>query len=372
MTNKSTDRERVGILTRHCYPNYGSLLQARALTDALASLGFDTEVIDYIPVTDRARGIVGSSLRESRMRSSRLRRVAYRIVQGPGLLFAVLKFARFRRRLIAASAPYGTPSEVADALGQYNTVVTGSDQVWNRIHGELDATYFLTTPMPGGRRISYAASFGTAGPDPEHEAQIFAWLNELDRVSVRERSSAEALRERGVHCEIDPDPVLLHDRGYWNDFSRKAVRASEPYLLVYQLHNTPLFNEELARLQARTGLPVRRVTVDVKQWVRHRASDYLVSPEHFVALFRDASLVVTDSFHGTAFSLIFGRPLRVVLPMKNSARLQDMVESVGVGASLTTVDDANYSYSTTRVDSVLMSARREARQRLVSSIRGTD
>ncbi|MDO2377540.1 polysaccharide pyruvyl transferase family protein [Rhodococcus sp. DMF-1] len=330
--------KRIGILTRHVYPNYGSLLQCRALEGALASLGAAPHVIDYFPHTDRPLRLAASRLRESRVRSSAAKSAVYLAVQTPNMATMSLRFRKFQRRYLTLTPTCEDETGVLSLSDDVDLVLTGSDQVWNSVHGQLDPVYFLDGQKPD-KKHSYAASFGSNAPSWADAHRVASWLEDFTSVSVRERSAQAALEAMGIPSRVDVDPVLLHGREYWTEFSSSYPPVGSRYILVYQLHNTPGFKEKLAAIRRRHNLPVRRVTPDAKMLMENRASDYLVDPAKFVALFRDASYVVTDSFHGTAFSLAFGRPLYALLPQSNSTRNEDLLASVGLTRLASALDD---------------------------------
>ncbi|UZF44326.1 polysaccharide pyruvyl transferase family protein [Rhodococcus rhodochrous] len=329
--------KKVGILTRHVYPNYGSLLQSRALESALVAVGAEPRVIDYFPVTDRPLRLAASRLKESRVRGSAAKSAAYLAIQTPNMATMSLRFRKFQRRHLTLTQTCGDDRSVLETADDLDFVLSGSDQVWNSIHGQLDPVYFLEGQKPD-KKHSYAASFGSSAPSSADIDRVAEWLEDFRSVSVRETSAQTALAKIGISSRVDVDPVLLHGKDYWTDFSKSYDPTDNDYILVYQLHNTPGFSERLAAIQGRHNLPVRRVTPDAKMLVEHRASDYLVDPAKFVALFRDASYVVTDSFHGTAFSLVFGRPIYALLPQSNSTRNEDLLASVGLARLASTLE----------------------------------
>lgn len=331
--------KKVGILTRHIYPNYGSLLQCRALENALTSLGVAPRVIDYFPRTDRPFRLAGSRLKESRVRDSAIKSAAYRAIQTPNMAVMSLRFREFQRRHLTLTPTCEDGQHVSALADDLDLILTGSDQVWNSIHGRLDPVYFLEGQKPD-KKHSYAASFGSSAPPAENRDRVESWLQDFNSISVREHSAQRALESMGINARVDVDPVLLHGKQYWSEFSEGHQPRGDRYILVYQLHNTPRFTERLEEIRRRHNLPVRRVTPDAKMLVEHRASDYLVDPTKFVALFRDASYVVTDSFHGTAFSLVFGKPIYALLPQSNSTRNQDLLKSVGLSRSASALDEA--------------------------------
>lgn len=330
--------KKVGILTRHVYPNYGSLLQCRALESALTSLDAAPRVIDYFPGTDRPFKLAGSRLKESRVRDSVAKSAAYLAIQTPNMATMSIRFRKYQRRYLTLTPTCADEQSVLALSDDLDLVLTGSDQVWNSIHGRLDPVYFLEGQKPD-KKHSYAASFGSSAPLSGDVGRVASWLEDFSSVSVRERSAQSALESMGIPSRVDVDPVLLHSSEYWSQFSDSNQPADGRYILVYQLHNTPGFAERLAAIQRRHNLPIRRVTPDAKMLIEHRASDYLVDPAKFVALFRDASYVVTDSFHGTAFSLVFGRPIYALLPQSNSTRNEDLLESVGLSRLASLLDE---------------------------------
>lgn len=321
----------VGILTRHCYPNYGSLLQAFALESAFSSLGAKTKVIDYVPPSDTPYQLTTSSLRESRMRGSPVKKMLYYAIQGPNLFRMASRFRKYQIASLNLSETVSDRDGISAVAGRFDAVVTGSDQIWNKIHDAIDPNYYLAGVEGAVKKYSYAASFGSVGPSEEDVDRVLKWLKSFQSISVREPSALTELTALGERrTRRDVDPVLLHNRHFWMSYAADEFPAHGPYILVYQLHNTPRFDERLRQLRVRHNLPVRRVTADGKQRLRYNATDYLVSPKQFVRLFRDASVVLTDSFHGTAFSLAFGRPVYSLLPAKHATRCKDLLCDVGL------------------------------------------
>ncbi|TSD96226.1 polysaccharide pyruvyl transferase family protein [Gordonia rubripertincta] len=320
---------RVGVLTRHCYPNYGSLLQAIALQEALVQSGVDVRVVDYVPPSDSRFGLATASLRESRMRDSVVRSTAYLAIQGPNYAVMASRFRGFQKKNLRLTRKITDGADVEAIADDFDRIVVGSDQVWNCIHGAIDEAYFLRPVLDVHKKYSYAASFGSGVTTDSADTRRL--LGDFQAVSVREPSAVPTLNEYGVSVRRDVDPVLLHGRDFWAEFAAEVERPDKPYFLAYQLHNTPDFNRRAEELAQRMGLPLRRVNVDIKRLVGTRGRPhYLVTPENFVALFRDAEAVITDSFHGLSFSLMFGRPVYPVLPEKGSARLTDLLRSVGL------------------------------------------
>ena len=312
----------LGILTRHAYPNYGSLLQALALQSALAGLGADCEIIDYVRADERATRLGRTSLAESRVGDSRWGRFVYRCVQDPNLAVMFLHFRRNQRRLLRLSDTVDDVARLGSLTPCYERVVVGSDQVWSPVHGAVDPAYFLQGAPIGIRAHSYAA--GVRAGSPAEQAELPGRLARFETVSVRERSALGLVDPAGGHARVDLDPVLLVCAQEWGRFAGRRVSPS-PYILVYRLHTNPVFDEALAQVRATLGLPIRQVTADARRGWSADHREYLATPERFVALFRDAAHVVTDSFHGSAFSVLFGRPFTAVAPVYAAQRVSDLL-----------------------------------------------
>ncbi len=318
---------RIAILTRHIYPNYGSLLQAYALQEAFRREGAEVTIVDYLRAEDTPLRLAASTHRISNYGSGSAGRLAYLTVQTPVFMTMGLVFRRYQRRLLRLTRSVQKFEELESLCGEFDAVVVGSDQVWNRIRGTLDEAYFLKACDVSTKKFSYAASFGASSPLPEDSELVIDALNKFKFISVRERSSTVWLESVGLPARNDLDPTLLHPRAFWDEFAGpEPIR--QPYVLTYQLHHTNGFSEILRKVRSRSGLPVVRVTPDVKHLVKSGKTKCLVTPEEWLSWIRGASYIVTDSFHCTVFALRFGRPLYVVPPLSYAERIVDLLERV--------------------------------------------
>lgn len=321
--------KRIGILTRHCYPNYGSILQAFALQSALTMLGATPTVIDYINDDDTALGLVRANLRISKKARSKLGFILYILIQTPTFLSMFSVFRRHQKRLLNLSDRVKDREGLSGVSKNFDLVIAGSDQIWNRVIDALDENYFLPFVHDCSQRFSYAASLGSAAPCSEDKDLFIDLIKRMHAVSVRESSSAKWILAHGINARADVDPVLLHGRKFWDEFAG-AKRNEFKYILVYQLHKSDNFERQLKEVRSKMNLPVIRLSPDWKNIFLSGNTKVLISPEAFLSWIRDATCVVTDSFHGTVFSLKFGRPMYVIPPGKNSTRLTDVMAKFGL------------------------------------------
>lgn len=301
----------MGILTFHRAINYGAVLQAYALQQViLDEFGIGAEIIDYRnPKIERAYGVLSPS---SAARFKTLRTFARGLVKGVPLALKKYRFRRFVERNLNLGKPRLRSQEGLQApILQYDILITGSDQVIGRRCTDFDPVYFLTSAPQGVVRASYAASM-EAGPVPSDLAGEYERrLRGFDRLSVRENSVREAiLSATGIDSEVHLDPTLIVKPTFWDQMIDRVSPSS--YVLIYSLTWQSELLSAARRIASQRGLKVVWIA---EPWFKptgvHLASG--ISPERFVSLFANAAHVVTDSFHGTAFAIIFKKPFNVMV-----------------------------------------------------------
>ena len=331
----------VGIVTIYDCDNYGAELQAYALPRVLGAMGHAARLIDYpfyksprfrrtplsapaVPLSplNRAKELASAA------RTALGRRLLRETVRRRDAAFAAFREAIPRTRLFA------TFDALAADPPRCDVYLTGSDQVWNPRMGATLRPYFLDFLPESARRLAYAASFGVGALTPPVEAQYRRWLARYEAVGCREASGVALM---GRLCPSVPtaqvlDPTLLLDAAGWGAAAR-APDLTGPYLLVYELVGAPGL-WPLARRWARAlGVGVVRLCGTPLDAPKRGARDVRdAGPAAFLGLFANASAVVTTSFHGTAFSLIFGKPFYSVIPrgMANAGRQRSLLGAVGL------------------------------------------
>lgn len=309
---------KIGVLTFSKSINYGATLQAVALQKVLQQQNADVCLMDHrcAPV-DSASKVFDFS---------KALKPAYTLPHLVNMPCALKRQNAFRR-FWHKHACFGS-----DNPHMYDAVVVGSDQVWNYKMTEDDWFYFLDFEKKNVRKYSYAASLGLSEIGEEYAADLATKLADFNGISVRETTAAKLIGEiLGKEVPVVLDPTLLLDGSQWatmadNDFSKKD------YIFVYTVFNSDSLWDFACRLSRRTGLPI--YTISYSKFHRHKAN-YLFSagPDEWLSYIQNASYVVTNSFHGMAFSLNFEKQFYYELPPKASgvgSRLQDMAEKYGL------------------------------------------
>lgn len=334
MDNK---KMKIGILTFHMAHNYGAMLQAYSLTTAIRRLGFDCEVIDYrfsyIDNWSRIRrindlifeyGVVNGSLRFIK-----------RLLTGyywPKSMH--VKFDKFEREIIPHSDRIYRNKNELDNM-PYDVIMFGSDQIWNSALTDGIAEEYI-----GGfkcnsntRKIAYAASCGTSDFQEESKEIYDKLLDDYYAISVREEEFQKSLISRGYNVECVLDPTLLLNEEEWKSLiSNKKMKNKREYLLLY------VFDEdeevyELAREYAKKkGLGIIAIAYQKKKSMYGMDVLTECGPLDFLSLFANASHIITTSFHGTVFSIIFHKDFHCIPHTKYRERTDSLLKMLELGS----------------------------------------
>lgn len=321
---------KIKTITCHDVYNAGASLQAYALVTYLRSLGHDAQVIDYKPdyLSGHFRlGGVGNPRYDKPFV-----RQAYLLAKLPGRLRARLglrkkRYDEFRRAYLPLTRRYASFEELQADPPAADVYFAGSDQIWNtQFRNGRDPAFYLMFAPKDSVRASYAASFAAPHVDTQWAARQGVWIAALDYVSVRESSGVEILRELGVEGRAVMDPVFLLPREAWAQLAA-APKTGKPYVLVYDFDGSDAVKYTAKRLAEKYGWQIR--SVGKAAYADH--CDTAVGPREFLGLIAEAQCVLSNSFHATAFSLIFQRPFMTFDRKENlNARMRDLLALVGL------------------------------------------
>lgn len=293
---------KIGILTFHPAHNHGAVLQALALQEYLSSLFPDTVIIDYRPsylITPYSLFPEKHRLHELTF-TQKIKTIIKFIIYFPLRFYRIAKFTRFGKKYLRLSKTRYT----ADSdFSEFDLVVFGSDQIWNpHITNGFDPLFWGDLKSSRKiKKIAYAASAGDRYYLHLLDDGAETFLNRFDAVSVREKYLQDFLHSKDFSSEWVVDPTLL-DEGMWNRKFPKAKRCSD-YILTYMI-STPEGRQTAKILAKKYKKRIIGISAEVGKKNIFRITYGLYSPEEFVRLFQNAFFVVTESFHGTAFSII--------------------------------------------------------------------
>lgn len=292
---------KIGILTFHWAHNYGAVLQCYALQEILKE-SHDVCVLNYVPPRTKSK-----------------RNIRWWLVFFTTLVRSTIRYIKFRKFIKRYLNV--VPFKKCDLY------VIGSDQVWNKkLTGGYRGVYFGTT---SGKTISYAASAELSALDYEDRKHFRNKLNNFDVISVRESnlvSLLQPLTDKKVHHVLDP--TLLAGR---NVFDRIAVtpKIKTKYVLVYQVRN----NKRILTLAKDIAKNIGGTVIQLSSRVspRYIKGKYqCASPQEFVGWFKNSSYVVTTSYHGICFSLLYEVPFYTMRLGHNETRIESLLDLLGL------------------------------------------
>lgn len=310
----------VGILGWWYGKNYGSILTYYGLNRAIETLGFRPLMVH------EALGYNG-----------------YRVLWPDDILS--MEFARRAGYHYTSQVHF---SELPALNARARTFIVGSDQLWNPVIGRVNDDLFLDFVSPENRRVAYATSFGNRGTakfKPDFVAKHSANLQQFNAISVREGYAVDTARDIfGVVATQVVDPVFLLPTSAYDALADMAsVELSGDYLAVFFLDPNPEKRDVAVALAERLGL-ARIVVIPNPDGGRPLAEELFAdprfeildedAPENFLHAYRAASYVVTDSFHGTAFATIFGKPFSSIYNTHRGVdRFKNLLNWLGFGDS---------------------------------------
>lgn len=319
---------KAGVITFHSAHNYGATLQAWALQKALQKLGVTPCIVNYHPwVIDRLYVVPRLDTAAKRLQYLKKKDVRKRRRK---LKLKYTKYQKFLKDNFEFVGDYTTYEELAANPPGLSCYITGSDQVWNPDHtGGYDPAYFLEFAEEGSRRISYAASIGRERFPAQYREACADALKHFSAISVRECSAVGAVEEVVKKTpEVVLDPTLLLSRGEY-DAIKVASKRTERYILVYMIETNRGLVQLANSLSAVTGLPIIQRKPG-KVFHNELESFYTHTPGEFLGEVEQAEYVLTNSFHGTVFSVIYKRPFVSMLHSQTGSRTVDLLKALGL------------------------------------------
>jgi hypothetical protein len=336
---------KIGILTYQRAHNYGALLQVYSTQTFLQELGHEVEVIDYWP---NYHAQEYKLLPYFNARSFRAK-IKYILLLGIGysrILKRSRQYKKFEKeKLNLSDKPQYRNKEALNEV-KYDVVIYGSDQIWRKqdypIFKGFDVTYFGSYPLTAHKKVTYAASMGVIDLEDEDLVFLKRMMNNFDVISVREAELKKLLENvTGHEISLVLDPVFFLDKEKWQTLIPER-KIKEKYILLYQLvpsEESLKLTDKLQRYFEYKVIEIRGRVNSLLHGSRYRQNE---SPFEFLSLIKNAEIVVSTSFHGAAFSLIFEKQFYTVGMGNNSGRIMTLLSSLEIGNRyLLSIEDAN-------------------------------
>ncbi|MGN0632388.1 MAG: polysaccharide pyruvyl transferase family protein [Oscillospiraceae bacterium] len=293
------------ILTWYEGSNYGSVLQAYALRRAICSLGYNCRILNYHPGT--AAGIKQKLANKSLMDSVRYK-INERAMKlsgerngSPETADSMSLIDEFRQANMQTTERCSDKDSIMRVCGENAVFVCGSDQIWNPYF--YDPFYFLEFVNDSRKKIAYAPSFGVDRIPKSKREKLKNALSSFEFLSVREESGRQIVKSLTGKCaEVVVDPTMLIPMEHWNSIAAK-INLDEPYLFCYFLSNNNDYFQTAREIAKKFNLKIMTLPMTSSDFSRPDTIKQAVGPKEVLALIKNASFVLTDSFHCCAFAI---------------------------------------------------------------------
>lgn len=322
---------KIGVITFHGSHNYGSVLQAYALQTYLTRLFAKNQIpCSYQIINYRSES--QKKLYQTPKPDGSAKSLAKYLMYFPyrhQIDLQDQKFEYFIAKRLNMTEEFSSPEKLPEIASSFDVLIAGSDQIWNVRAKDFSFTYLF--PGCSAKKISYAASLGPLSIDwKQYDAKSYAnLLNAFASISVREKKSFEMIQEtmEKKDIEILPDPTLLLPVQDWKEIQSDMNLGK--YILYYCLEPSREHIRIAQLLSKKMGIPVVSTKYRNKfDYFNPFIKQYDAGPCDFLSLVDHAAVVLTSSFHGTVFSLIYGKPFYVINGMEDG-RIRDILKLFG-------------------------------------------
>lgn len=319
---------RICIVTTHRSHNYGAVLQAFALSSFLKN-NYNASIVflDYRPVSGKDAYRLLPRIRSLKS----LKSFIVALLKLKDLNQRYKGFEYFMSKEFNLTKVYSNTREIESSPPDADYYLTGSDQVFRYKNCDSDPFFLCFAKTLGKPSVAYAPSFGVATLADQFKIKVAALLNGIDHLSCRESEGAKIIENlTGKKALVVVDPVFLLKPEEWDTFAKFDKSPTVPFILCYALVGIKNQLEIAKMLKMKTGLPIITITSPLKSG-QSETSISTANPYEFVGLFSKASYIVTDSFHGTAFSVLFRKPFisYIAIP-EASSRIINLLERIGL------------------------------------------
>ncbi len=324
---------KIGVITLHRVRNYGSSLQTLATQNYFEQRGCNVEIVDYYPERYSSFGLLKRLKNKSeKFKKNPLILFCARCVISVSYIKKKIVFDSFLKRYInLTDKTYRNESELLQSSFKADAYCTGSDQVWNSHWNEgVDAPLYLSFISSDSYKFSYSSSIGNSELDSKETDAVFQYLKQYKHITVRENTGVEIIKGMGIDdVQQLLDPTLMFDAQQWSKYTSDRYK-NKKYIVTYNLHHDNRIDEYAQKLAKENNLKVYNISYNFHDIIRKGCLKWCPTVEEYLGLIRDAEFVIADSFHATAFSIIFNKKFIIIYPEQASSRLRSILELLNI------------------------------------------
>lgn len=319
---------KAAFITIHIGFNFGSVLQAIATSEVLKKVGLEPICINYVPprVTHR---------RYWKIATQNPKKFFKRIIYYPILLITEHNFVGYLTKHCRVTNPIYTEDNFVEKCPKADFYISGSDQLWNYKHNEGYDTHYFFDGIEG-EKIAFASSIGMKLIPEDYAIYMKKQLSKFRAISVREASAVELLEGMSLKSTQILDPTVMLNKNEWIPLASKRL-VKERYLFVYLPYNIKdkkLVYRSVYTIAKEKNLKVVSYSDNI---IKDKYADktiYFVTPGDVLSLIMNADIVVTNSFHGTAFSINLNKQFWTYMPSNFSTRITSILDLCGLNSRL--------------------------------------
>lgn len=291
--------------------NYGTLLQAYGLQRYLRNQGYDVNNIDFSPsVKEKVKNLVKNKNSLSLFKEKWEAYLTKKKADQSKLNVRNKRFDEFLKKNFNLTEAFYNPESLTDLKNRFDLYICGSDQIWSPML--LNPSYYFDYLDSSHRKASYACSFGVNKIPDNKKDKIKNLLNSFEEISVRENQGAEIVKDllkREVPVLVDPTLLLCEDE--WNTLIENKPLVKDKYIFAYFLTYNKDYFEKAEKIAKEKNCKLVVVPSCKESYSINGEIIQDAGPEEWVNLVANSEMVVTDSFHGCVFSLIYKRQFMV-------------------------------------------------------------
>ena len=354
-------------------PNYGAALQTFALSRYLSVNGNECKILDYKCAGNSDEFSVKNQCQSKKWYKKFVKKILFYAFSCKSYSNKLQRFEEFKKDYLNIIS--------LDEAEHCDVVLCGSDQIWNpNITNGFDEMFFgARSKIESKVAASYAASVGSISEIMDSKEQFLAYLSHLDYIGVREASLKKLIDENiEKKCNINMDPTFLLQKDDYISWLGIKDYNDVPFILVYELRKDDDLMKIANAIAKETGYVIKRICGFYELKREAKDSIYNAGPIEFIRLVNGASYVVTNSFHGLAFSLIFSKQFVIGLPKSRSDRILDLLELFGLldraisGIDELELDLVNKSIEYTEIKKKIQKLSERSKEYLSEVIRATE
>lgn len=324
----------ISVLTCIYAYNYGAVLQAYALQKKINESGHECNFINYQPYYAHNRTEFGY-----------IKNLIWKLYRYEDHKRGKRVFDTFVNTNINLTRIYTSHNDLVQNPPESKVFIVGSDQVWNfNIESGEDPSFLLDFVPNNSIKCSYAASLAMNSITEEQRGFLCKYLKDYKYLSVRENSAIPLIHSAGREDVREVlDPVYLLSKDEWGAFA-EPQEDNAYFILFYAFNSNTDIIEYAYQLREKTGLKLYVIgTVINDKKIKSDKFFWDLSPEGFVGLFSNAKYIITNSFHGMSFSIIFNKPFIKFNKNKGgNSRLDDLMRSLQISNN---IDETDYTKS---------------------------